>query len=195
MERAATLAATERDRVLVVTKGLTVIDRSDKIRKAIDTLAARETLAGIPAEKTDRPAAGGMTNAALGYIHDNGAPEANIPARPWTEPGVKAVQGQINEILEKTGEAAFDGRQGDVERGMEAVGLLVSSSMRNVIDAGIAPALAESTLRKRAARGRKGAQQELANRAAGQAPSVDLAKPLLDTTQMRNSISYVVRKK
>jgi len=74
-------------------------------------------------------------------------------------------------------------------------GLAAQSSVRALISSGIGPALSEATLRNRARRGRKGAKEELASRAAGQQPSTELAKPLIDTAQYRNSITYVLRKR
>jgi hypothetical protein len=63
-----------------------------------------------------------------------------------------------------------------------------------ITDGPFAP-LADSTLRARARRGRKGAVAELKSRAQGNAPNNANAKPLIDTGQLRKSITYVVRKK
>jgi hypothetical protein len=55
--------------------------------------------------------------------------------------------------------------------------------------------LSEVTLRRRAAKGRKGAKKELMRRAQGLAPSTAFAKPLIDSAQMRNALNYVIRAK
>src|SRR5260363_213287 len=54
---------------------------------------------------------------------------------------------------------------------------------------------AESTLQARARRGRIGAAIELERRRRGHTPENANAKPLIDTGQLRKSITYVVRKK
>lgn len=170
-----------------------VLDKAAQVFEGIAALAAKRVMVGIPADNTDRKDDGPITNAALGYIHENGAPEVNIPARPWLVPGVKSDQQNITDGLKVAGELALDGNPQGVERQFHRVGLRTSSAVKAYLNAGVAPPLAESTLRGRAARGRKGAKKELANRAAGGTASTELAKPLIDTAQMRNAVTYVVR--
>lgn len=171
-----------------------VLDNVAKVIGGIDALAETRVMVGVPAEKGSRNDAAPINNAALAYIHENGAPEAGIPARPFLKPGIEAKRDDITEGLVKVGTAALDGRPEAVDRGFHAVGLIGQNAVRAKVNEGVPPPLAESTLRARAARGRKGAQQELANRAAGLPASTELAKPLIDTAQMRNSLSYVIRK-
>jgi len=175
--------------------GLKVIfDRTSEVLAAVRTLTNTRVLVGVPAEKASRN--GPILNSQLAYIHDNGAPEANIPARPFMKPGIKDVQNQIEEGLRKAGDLALGkGGAAAVERQFERIGTLASVAIKNKISAGIPPPLKESTLRARAARGRKGAKKELERRAQGQAASLEFAIPLIDTGAMRNSITYVVRKK
>ena len=67
------------------------------------------------------------------------------------------------------------------------------AGIKNYIADGVAPPLANATLRKRARKGRKGAQAELDRRAQGEEPGMDLAKPLEDTGQMRNAVTFAIR--
>lgn len=120
-----------------------------------------------------RPA---MNNATLAYIHDNGSPAANIPARPFMRPGIESVKGRIATSLEKGALAVMHNESNGVEKALHIAGLTAQSAIRSKINQGIEPALAESTLAARRARGRQG------------------TKPLIDTGQLRNSINYVVRK-
>lgn len=164
---------------------------------SLQQLTALELLVGFPQDTTQRNedsvGTQGMTNAALGYIHDHGAPEANIPARPFMAPGVEAVKEQAAEVLEGIIDDVRAGVPDAVNRGYHQLGLTVQASIRGVINDGIDPPLAEATLRARAARGRVGAQQELENRAAGLPAGTALAKPLIDTGQLRNAVNYVIR--
>lgn len=171
------------------------------LTKALAALADNEVLVGFPEASTTRKedpeeeGSGDLTNAALGYIHDNGAPEANIPARPFMLPGIEDARGKLIKIAKNTGMKVLDATnpQEVVDQGLHMMGLVAQSSIRKVINDGIDPPLADRTLRERARRGRKGAKEELANRAAGLPPGKELAKPLIDTGQLRNAVNYVIR--
>lgn len=148
--------------------------------KAINNLPARSVLVGIPEEKTDRDDshdAAYVTNAVLGYIHENGAPEANIPARPWLVPGIRDAKAKISDYLRQAGNAALDGDSAKADRAMHAAGLTAVNSVRRKIQTGPFIPLAPATIAARLRKGRTG------------------TKPLLDTGQLRNSITYVIRDK
>jgi hypothetical protein len=170
----------------------------EQIKADIMSLVSVEVLVGFPEDTTERKDDREMTNAELAYIHDKGAPEANIPKREFMRPGIESVKGPLADELERLAKAVHTGRRGPagksiVEIGYQRVGLIAQKAIRAKINEGIPPPLAERTLQERAARGRKGAKQELANRALGLAPSTQLAKPLIDTAQMRNAVTYVIR--
>lgn len=172
----------------------TIIDHVAKVVGGITQLVGTRVMVGVPAEKGARQDGEPINNAALLYIHEHGAPEANIPARPSLIPGLQEKQAEITDGLKKAGQAALDGDVARMDRSFNAVGLRGQAAVRAKINDGVPPPLAESTLKARARRGRKGAAQELANRAAGQAASTELAKPLVDRGEMRNAINYVIRK-
>ncbi len=170
--------------------------------QALRKLSEQEVLAGFPAETTERAPDEGeepsdITNAALGYIHENGDPENNIPARPFMGPAIRENSEGIEDRLGAIGRAFVRGN-GDpatVEQGMHRLGLFVKLAIQKKINDGVPPPLSEATLRRRAARGRKGAQKELDRRAEGLPPGMGLAKPLVDTAKMRNAVNYVIRSK
>jgi hypothetical protein len=163
------------------------------ITAAMGKLAQTRVLVGVPAKSTER-GDGPINNATLLYIHENGAPAANIPARPSLVPGVRAVQGKVATHLKRAAGAALAGNAEATDQQLHAAGLIAENSVKALINAGIAPALADSTLRERASRGREGAAWELAWRKAGAPEGVDLAKPLIDTGKLRNSITHVVKR-
>lgn len=161
----------------------------------VRALAGSEVLVGVPEDTTERGDEDGITNAALAYIHDNGSPEAHIPARPFMLEGIKAAETQIEGHLSGAMRAAMRGNVVAAEGQMHAAGLVAQLSIQNRINEGIPPPLAEATLKKRAAKGRKGAALELQRRAKGLDPVIgmQLAKPLIDSGEMRKSIKYVIR--
>lgn len=171
------------------------VDNTDELRRQLLALVTLETLVGVPNENTERddPASQDVTNATLAYIHDNGAPR--IPARPFMLPGMENAKDEVTNVLAKTAQYALYNNGAKVLEGFERVGMIASKEIRNVIRAGIAPPLAPRTLRARAAKGRKGAAEELRRRAKGLAPELALATPLMDTNEMLKSITYVVRKR
>lgn len=172
------------------------------ILAAVNALASSEILVGFPEDTTQRdadpsdpPEKRGITNAALGYIHDHGSPEMNIPARPFMVPGITAAEKGIEKHLSGALKAAMRGNVTAAEGQMQAAGLVAKLSIQKKINEGIPPPLSERTLKDRARRGRKGAQMELDRRAKGLDPLIGmaLAKPLIDTGQMRNAVNYVIR--
>ncbi len=134
-------------------------------------------LVGIPEsapERDDEP----ISNAVIGYIQETGSPVNNIPPRPFLVPGVKDAQVPIAAQLGKGAQLALSGQASAAETALHSAGLTAQNAVRAKLQAGedFQP-LAESTLAARRRRGRSG------------------TKPLIDTGQLRNSITYVVRDK
>lgn len=180
--------------------GVTIrLDNTQAILDALKTIGNRDVLVGIPQSADQRPPEEGekstFGNAAIGYINEKGSPTQNIPARPHLEPGVQSVQGQTVEQLKAAALSVLEGNAGAAERALNSAGIIASQGVKRYMTiTGFTP-LAESTLAARARRGRKGASKELESRAAGIAPDNANARPLIDTGEYRNSITYVVRKK
>lgn len=150
-------------------------DNLAEFMRNVRSMATRDVLVGIPSDGTDRRETGAaMDNATLGYIHEFGAPNANIPARPFLIPGVKSVSGKTADRMGRAMNAALVGETGECDKQMHAAGLIAQNAVRGLINSGIAPALTEATLAARRARGRTGEVS------------------LIDTGQLRNSITYVV---
>ena len=170
------------------------IDKLPDLYIALRMLGDRRVLAGIPAERARRKD-GTISNAAIGYIQEHGDPAGRIPPRPFLVPAVEAMQADIVAFLRKAGKLALTGNLAGVERTLHALGLTAQNKIRAKLNEGIPPPLAASTLRARirARTAIKGAKAELARRASGGAEGTDLAKPLVATAQLRNSITYVIR--
>lgn len=156
-----------------------VKDNVAAVLAAIQGLVNRQVLVGIPSAKAERSNEPGepINNAQLGYIHEFGSPLANIPARPFLIPGVEMVEDKVTDRLQKAAKAAIKGDSNKVEAELHAAGLAAQAGARFQLNSGEHEALAPSTLAARRRRGRTG------------------DKPLVDTGQLRNSITYVVRDK
>lgn len=153
-----------------------VTDRFGQVLQGIKKITENRVYVGIPADKTDRRGSDSdITNAGLGYIAEDGAPEANIPARPWLVPTVNAEQNNIAAMLFKSGREGLDGK--DPLKTLNALGLHVKQEAQKRVNEGLQPPLAESTLAARKRAGKQG------------------TKPYIVTGQFRNAINYVIRKK
>lgn len=176
-------------------------DNLPQLQADLALLVGTEVLVGFPEDTTDRdPDDEGkppLTNAVLGFIHDNGAPEVNIPARPFMKPGIESVESALADDLVRGAMQVFKAPENNkgatVDKMYHRVGLRAATAIKRKINEGVPPPLADLTLARRAAKGRKGAQKELDNRAQGLPPSTALAKPLIDTGEMRNAVTYAIR--
>lgn len=190
----------------------------EDIAKALRQLAKRKVKIGVPAANAQRTE-GGITNIQLGFIHEFGAPGANIPARPHMRVGIAAAQKEIIPLLAAAARLALQGDVGGSEAKLRAAGEAGAASVRAVIEAGLKPELAESTVVARRARAPgvhyrvriRMVEEELARRRTvarlrrqgrpippelqrgiylRKAQSPGQVKPLIDTAQYLRSISY-----
>ena len=156
------------------------VDRVDEMIASVQELTRREILVGIPqatAGRQGEPGGEPVDNATLGYIHEFGSPDANIPPRPFLIPGVQEARDQIGKRLEAAARQAIDGNTEAMDDQMSAAGMVAQSAVRRKITEGPHTPLSPRTLAKRRAKGRTG------------------ERPLIDTGQLRRSITYVVRDK
>lgn len=175
---------------------LTVVDHSAELIDRVNSLALSDVLVGIPKEKGARTDTA-HSNAELGYLHEFGSPLRNIPARPFLYPGVRKCQREAIALLRQGAQDALAGR-GSNEATLNKVGILARNSVVKELTnpdpafVPLRPATIRARLRKTAAGRRqlkklKG-QMALSTWAAGN------IKPLIDTGQLRQSITYVVKK-
>jgi hypothetical protein len=146
-------------------------DRVTETIRALQALAKKECLIGIPEATSSRPGEP-ITNAELGYLQETGSPANHIPARPFLVPGVVKVQAAAAVILRKGAEATLDQGQ-PVETALDKAGTLAENAVKRMFtaaDNGWAPN-APSTV------ARKGSD-----------------RPLIDTGELRRSITHVVVK-
>jgi phage gpG-like protein len=154
------------------------INLADELHKKMASLIHKNVYVGIPGDAKKRDEGDPVTNAQLGYIHEKGSPANNIPARPFLMPGVEDAGKKVSKIL---GESAVNIKDNEsVDIALNKAGLAASQSVKRRITQSIGiEGLKESTIKtreRRKSRRRSGAM-----------------KPLIDTGQMLNSITYVTR--
>ncbi|MDH0638199.1 hypothetical protein N5D52_14725 [Pseudomonas sp. GD03860] len=182
-------------------------DNVGKVLASIQRLVGQEVLVGIPATTTERSEGEPgqpINNAQLGYIHEYGSPKANIPARPFLEPGVEDQRESIGNHLQKAASSALKGDDGKLDAELNAAGLIAQAGARNRITSSNYEPLSPSTIRNRRKNRntqsmRVEEQKYLDMVANGASPAQAQAdagiQPLINTGQLRNSITYVIRKK
>lgn len=175
-----------------------VLDKTANLIKAIAGIGSSRLMVGVPSEKNDRGEP--INNATLAYIHENGAPAANIPARPFLKPTIDANKDEIAAALKRAAQQAFAGNTQAMNATLHRIGASTRDAVKTRIRSNIPPPLALSTVMNRIYRRKsktyrkKRIAQVKANVAAGVAPQTGLFISLIDTGQLQNSITYVIRK-
>lgn len=138
-------------------------------------MESKNILVGIPADAAPREEKTEITNAEIGYVNEFGSPAKNIPPRPFLMPGVKDAGDQVSSVL---GKCAVN-KDADINSQLDKAGLLAQSAVRRRITLSIGMrGISEETRKRREAKGRTGEM-----------------KPLIDTGQLINSITYVIEEK
>ena len=143
--------------------------------KAMKFMKDNSVYVGIPQKEASRKEEG-VTNAELLFIHTNGSPKNNIPARPVIEPAIKNDRERLNTMMKKASKFAFEGNKQEAIRQLKLVGMRGQNVSRAWFvnpDNGWA-SNSPGVYRRKLAKG-----------------STD-PKPLIDTGELRKSITYVV---
>ena len=156
---------------------------SGELDKLIRLLTKRKVMVGIPSDTSARKPDVGEnkappSNALIGYVMERGMPERNVPARPFLVPGVRdARERMVKELKKGAKDLLLKRDPGVVDRTLNIVGLVAQRSVQAKINSGDFQALAPSTIAGRVRRGRTG------------------TKPLNDTLQMLQAVTYVITDK
>lgn len=153
-----------------------------KMKKAINFLENNPIYVGIAEDTTERENDEGkvsITNADLLFIHTNGSPVNNIPARPWIEPAIEDEYERISKQLKKAAKYILEGNENEAIKklgtaGMEAQN--VSRAWPNNPKNHWPP----NSPAVRAEKIRKGSTKPV---------------PLVDTGELRKSITYFIEHK
>jgi hypothetical protein len=134
----------------------------------IAALGDPKVYVGIPSSNNARQ--GASNNATIAAVHEMGAPSRGIPARPFLIPTMQNNAEKYTTLMAQGFRNALQDKEKAAEV-YEKIGLVASSDVKDYIVSGQFVPLKQSTI------DRKGS-----------------SKPLIDTSEMRNSISYEVKK-
>jgi hypothetical protein len=186
-------------------KRLTITkDSVNEVVRGITALVGKRVLVGFP-ESSTHDSRGGEepTNATLGYIHEYGSPAANIPARPFLIPGVEKSEEASVAMLRKAVEFTLDGKPAHADEHLNKAGLLAVNSAKHEISTAdfvpLKPATVRSRKYSRQTKSRRKSEIEYLRLVKGgmspaDAQSATGIQPLINTGQLRNAITYVIRK-
>lgn len=182
----------------------TLTDKTDEFLKAMRSLDELEVLVGIP-EKTAARGSNSITNAQLAYIQTHGvrkkvmrfemqgkmdmgtpysrafemylaahgSPLWHIPPRPIIEPAIESVQAQIAQKFKLVAQLALDGKKAASNAELKALGMFAQNVVKDWFTDpanGWTPNAPETIKKKKSDR------------------------PLIDTGQLRRSITHIIRK-
>ena len=181
-------------------------DTVSRVIGAITDMVGQQVLVGVPEKTTERADEKGepVNNATLAYIHEYGSPAANIPARPFLIPGVEAAEKTALGQLRLAVDAALKFKTEEVTQRLEKAGIVASTSVKDKIMSGPFEPLKPATVRarrySRSTQSVRAAEQQymdLVRSGVSPADAQDAAgiRPLINTGALRDSITYVVRKR
>ena len=140
----------------------------EKLEGKIAELKGLSVVVGVTAKSNAR--SDGLTNADLAMIHEFGSPAHNIPERSvLRKPLINNAEAVAN--LAKNAIGKFIAGEMSLETALGYVGEEAKGISKEAVTNGISPALKPATIKHKKS-----------------------SKPLIDTGQLLNSITYEVRK-
>ena len=178
-------------------------DRVNEVVRAVGQLVRKEVLVGIPSSTAGRRnESQPINNAELGYIHEFGAPGANIPPRPFLIPGVRKSAPDYVPHLRSAAKASLDGNAQRADKSLVAAGVVAEMAVKQEIHSGnfapLKPATIAARRRSRQTQSRRPEEERYAELVrAGMSPAAAQTetgiRPLINTGQLAAAITSVVR--
>lgn len=156
-------------------------DKGWKKLLAIARAPAPVVAIGIQGEDAGKVADenGEITMVVLGGVHEFGREDGTIPSRSYIRSTVDNRKVEYAQLQKRLAGLVISGKL-DVKRALGLLGEKVKSDIQGAMERGLEPPLAPSTI--------KGRIQGKAD-----AKGRRVFKPLIDTGQLKNSITYQVR--
>lgn len=148
------------------------VDNYQRLEQSLKELSNIRVYVGIPEEKASREGDNGPNNAELLYIHSKGSELQNIPARPVLEPVIEKNQPQISQLLKKAMKSGLSGDRVKMIAEFHQAGQYAENKAKAYFvdnTNGWPPNSPKTVARKKSNR------------------------PLIDTGQLRKSITHVVK--
>ena len=159
----------------------------EAIKAAVSAFERMQLYVGIPEENAGG-GNGGLNNVQLAYLHSQGSPVNNIPARPFIEPAIeqKDVLEKIADQFAAAFDAAFRADIGQIRTELEKAGIYGSNAVKQYMGSGALAPNAPITV--------EGGWMR--NKVSGKPVYIKgkhSAAPLIDTGSLRSSVTYVIK--
>lgn len=151
-------------------------DELGSLKESLNKLKKMDVLVGIP-QDNDTNRGDKVTNAELMFIHTNGSPLNNIPLRPVIEPAIENDKETLSSLLGNALEAGLSGDLDLVKENLKLAGLEGQAAAQEWFD-NPKNGWPENSPRVKARKIKKGSTDP---------------KPLIDTGELRKTITYVIR--
>lgn len=138
-------------------------------RMSLAGIRSKRVAVGVLGAKASASHGGGMTNVDVATIHEFGAPGANIPERSFIRAGVDEKLITIRKTMVRLSKSYITGKV-DLDQTLGIIGQQVVGVIQAKIASNVPPPLAAETIRRKRS-----------------------SRALIDTGQLRQSISYEVR--
>lgn len=142
------------------------------LRERLERMGRTRVRVGVlddaPKKKRDSEEPSKMSLIEVAAVHEFGAPAAGIPQRSFVRATVDEKRAEIAADQERLAAAVLDGKI-EPEAAAELLGARVQGLIQSRIAQGIGPALAPATIKRKKS-----------------------SKPLIDTGQLRSSITFRV---
>ena len=174
------------------------------IMESLKNLSKIDVLVGILEEESSREG-GKVTNAELAFIHSNGSPLNNIPARPFIEPAIEDPENaeMIAVELRKAVESALAGKLDAMSKALVKAGKQGQNAARDWFTNpknGWAPNSPYTVLQK--IKKKRDSTSRAIVRYVAEGGSLSnitglegMTQVLIDTDQLRKAVTFVVREK
>ena len=163
------------------------VDNWNGLIRALDFIKENDVYVGIQddseneRENEDGTKNNDVSNAELLYIHTNGSQKQNIPARPVIEPAIRKDSERLHKMMEKAADYAFKGNTSEAINQLKRIGIRGQKVSRDYFydENNGWPEDKPETIRRKS----KGK------------PKGYIPRTLIDTSQLKNAITYFVKTK
>lgn len=164
--------------------------RSKDYLKRLKGVANARVMVGIPKSTTAREG-NEPTNAEIAYINEHGSIGQGIPPRPFMSVGMKKARPEIKRHFFNAAHLATQGNKQGAMAQLEQAGMAGASAVKLAIVDGdfvpLSPYTIKNRHKQRLTKSKRKGEKDDANFGVN-------VKPLINTGQLLQSITYVVKK-
>lgn len=161
---------------------------SKHLQQTIDAISAAEIKVGFFAHSQHETERGTVPTASIAAVQELGSIKRNVPARPFLNPALDEKRDENVRLMLDATKDALNG--GDLSSSLEKIGGKLVGDVQTKITEITAPPLKKATIAARNRRLSKPIKGKKLEKAIE--TGTGIAKPLIDTHQMYDAVTYEV---